>query len=110
MYYQHTKCGGTIDIKKKRCLKCKRKWNIISFYLDPSGIRPIPERADRKRKRAEVRSEATNWSKALQTSIPGVAKVVAILPGWPRWVRISVSVTMAIGLVILGLWLIGVIL
>jgi len=38
--YIHTKCGGKIDSKDRRCLKCKKKWNWLTWLLN-NEIRPV---------------------------------------------------------------------
>ena len=61
MKFYHTKCGGIIDTDKRRCTRCKKKWNLISFRLDPTGIRPMIEAEDlqsKTNKRLQKASES----------------------------------------------------
>lgn len=97
--YTHTKCGGTIDIRHRSCLKCKKRWSIIDFVIDPVGIRPILIKEEVSTKKRTYAS----WADKL----PYVGIVAGVLPNWPRWLRILVFVA-AIGIVYTLLyWIFG---
>jgi len=87
MRFYHTKCGGEIDVRSRRCLKCKKKWNPISFRFDPTGIRPIVDRKGRPLPdRIVPKVERKTWG------VPYLYTVVSKLPKWPRWARILTTV------------------
>lgn len=101
MRYLHTGCGGTVENRK--CLKCGKKWNIISWWLNPSGIRPdLGRPTTRKQVRIMDTSRHTSYAK-WGDSVPGVPVVAGRLPNWPRWARI-LSSTLVVGLIVLLIW------
>lgn len=79
-YIHSPKCKGSIDIKKRKCLKCGRRWNRISFLLDPNGIRPV-------RIISRKSSKPTTYS-SWADKLPGPGLVAGALPNWPRWARL----------------------
>jgi len=80
MRFYHTKCGGEIDVRTRQCLRCKKKWNPISFRFTPSEIRMKQERKTRPAyKPFKQEREVFN-------------KTVSKLPKWPRWARILTSI------------------
>jgi len=81
MRFYHTKCGGEIDTKQRQCLRCKKKWNPISFKLDPTGIRMRQERRQRTTSYKPFKQEREVFN-----------KTVSKLPKWPRWARILTTV------------------
>ena len=86
MRFYHTKCGGEIDVKKRQCTRCKKRWDPIWFRFDPTGIRPL---VDRKGK--PLPEKYQKWvDKSKKYSL--TTKVVSRLPKWPRWARILTSV------------------
>lgn len=91
--YIHTECGGEINTKGRRCTRCKKKWNPISFIFDPTGIRPTKVRVPYE----PMRKPTTHarWG----DKIPGVGTIAGLLPNWPRWLRI-LSVVVIIGIVV----------
>lgn len=107
MRFYHTKCGGEIDVKKRQCKRCKKKWDPISFKLDPIGIRvmrdkmgrPLP---DKHQKTLEVQEPAIpRWMK-FAVGVPYLDTVVSKLPRWPRWARI-LTTAVVLGLIILAI-------
>ena len=86
----HSKCGGELDtriIGGRRCLKCKKRWSILSFIFTPSEVRPkmvkIPWEPIRK---------PTSYAKwADKVPLP-VGQFASILPNWPRWARVLTGV------------------
>ena len=112
MRFIHTKCGGEIDIKKRQCTKCKKKWNPISFRLDPTGIRPMVDRKGRPVPGGEdVRELKKKYAtdKVLKgaswvSKVPGAVKFARLLPKWPRWTRILTS-SAVLAIVAVGIFL-----
>ncbi len=90
MKYIHAHCKGEIDVRKKRCLGCSKKWNLISFWLDSSGIRPVVEKEDIRlaMERRAQKEESATLSRLIQERVPGSRIMVKLLPNWPRWARI----------------------
>jgi len=90
--FQHTKCGGEIDVKKRQCMRCKKKWDPISFRLDPTGIRPMVDKKGRPAPGGQdikkLKKQYAGWA----DSVPGAGKFAGILPKWPRWARITATV------------------
>ena len=95
MRFYHTKCGGEIDIKHRKCLRCGKKWNPISFRLDPSSIRMKQDRKSRPSNYRLFKQEREVFN-----------KTISKLPKWPRWARIltSVVVIAAIAVIIYLVW------
>ncbi len=98
--YIHAHCGGVV--KGRKCLRCGKKWNIISFWVDPSGIRPqIMNREEYEKKsgaKVTVKKGATyaKWADKL----PGVSTVASRLPNWPRWARLLTAGLLVAGLLV----------
>jgi len=90
--YVHTECGGEIDVKGRECIRCKKKWNPISFIFDPTGIRPVKVRVPYEPIKKPV--TYAKWG----DKIPGVGTIASLLPNWPRWARI-LAVIMVIGII-----------
>lgn len=91
MRFYHTKCQGEIDVKKRQCTKCKKKWNPISFRFDPTSIRPLVDRKGRALPdRLVPKVERKTWG------IPYLNTVVSKLPKWPRWARVAVSLVVLV--------------
>lgn len=92
MRFQHTKCGGEIDVKKRQCTKCKYRWNPISFRLDPIGIRPMVDKKGRPLLGGEdvkkLKKKYAPWA----DKVPGAGRFAGLLPAWPRWARILATV------------------
>lgn len=85
MKFYHTKCGGEVDVRKRQCLRCKKKWSPIAFKFDPIGIRASTE----VRPKGVVAPQGSyeSWANKL-SSVPSFAdKLVAKLPNWPKWAR-----------------------
>lgn len=99
MRFYHTKCKGEIDVKKRQCTGCKKKWNPISFRFDPTGIRPI---VDRKGKLLPDKYQKL-VDKQKKYSLFNIA--VSKLPKWPKWARI-VTTVVVIAIVVLIIYLI----
>lgn len=110
MRFTHTKCGGEIDVKKRQCLRCKKKWDPISFRFDPTGIRPLVDKHGKPKpdKVGGVEKEhipsIPRWMQYF-IGAPYLDAFVSRLPKWPRWVRISVSVGIITGVVLLIVFL-----
>lgn len=100
MRFIHVGCGGEIDTKKRMCLKCKKKWNPISFLTTSSEIRPM---VDKRGKPVPDRVSPTTPRKKTYASwadkFPLLGRVLRFLPKWPRWARILVVLAF-IGLII----------
>ena len=109
MRYVHTKCSGTIDLKKRQCLKCGRKWNRLSLWLDPKEIRPVTEPGDMRPKRSR-QEEITTIQQLISERIPGGKYAVFVanhyLPNWPTWARVLSTLLVLGGLVYLITWLV----
>jgi len=94
MRFVHTKCGGEVDTKKRKCSKCKRKWNPISILIT-TELRPM---VDRKRRLVPDRKVTyAKWA----DRIPGAGQVAGFLPNWPRWARILATVIVVIIVVVI---------
>ena len=91
----HTGCGGTIDVKKRTCTKCKKVWNFWNFFMDPVGIRPL------KRTEEVPETSYARWA----DRVPYVSLIASKLPNWPRWARI-ISTLLVYGIVIFGILLV----
>lgn len=108
MKYIHTpECLGTIDLKKRQCSRCRKKWNRFSLWFDPKGIRPVREAGDVRV--LTKQEEVTTVQRLIKQRVPGGHQVVAIaniLPKWPRWARVLSTVVVASGIVGLVTWLI----
>jgi len=86
--YVHTKCGGEIDpnfFTGRKCRKCGKKWNPIAFLLSFGDIRPVVVKVPRQVKKAPT--TYAGWA----GRIPGAVAVASLLPNWPRWARILVT-------------------
>jgi len=95
--YIHSVCGGRLNTQKRMCLRCKKKWGIIGWWLDPTGIRPIRVKVPYEPVR---RTTYANWA----DKIPFVPQFASLLPNWPRWARILSFVVFII--VVVGvIWL-----
>lgn len=109
MRFFHTKCGGEIDVEKRMCRRCKKKWDPISFKLDPVGIRPMLDskgrpKPDKYQKESKKAPEVVlpRWM-MFAIGTPYLNTVVSKLPKWPRWARIltTAAIVAVIILVIL---------
>lgn len=98
----HTKCGGEIDVKARRCRRCKKKWDPVSFRLDPTGIRPMLDKRGRTMP-DEGRPTPKEGSPLPWWSSPEA--FVSKLPKWPKWARV-VTTVVVVGLAILVIYLI----
>lgn len=76
MEFYHKGCGGTIDPVHRRCLKCKKQWNLLSFQVN-NEIRMVPGTLVK----TPVNSGELPWWM-------DKTKFVDKLPKWPRWLRI----------------------
>jgi hypothetical protein len=105
MRYYHTKCGGEIDVKKRQCTRCKKKWDPISFRLDPVSIRPMLDKKGKplpdKVKGYKVEEKPLPSKLAYIVGVPYLDTFVSKLPKWPRWARILVSAAVIALIVIL---------
>ena len=91
--WTHTTCGGTIDTKTRRCLKCTYYWNRRDFFLDPYGIRPVI---------INTPSAFTPyWEFIEKIPVLGIyaTEVAKRLPNWPRWLRV-ISVVVVYSLLV----------
>ena len=98
MRYIHTKCGGNIDIETKTCARCKKHWNLFTWWMTATEIRPIAEIPTRKigNKTLRVpRKQYSSWADRL----PGVSTIASGLPNWPRWARI-LSTLVVVGVIV----------
>jgi len=102
----HIKCGGAIDTEKRICTRCGRRWNPISFWLTPSGIRMIPVRKERVLKYSKEALKKKNLSGVAR--IPGVAGIAGLLPKWPRWARILATAVFVVIVILVILLVRGV--
>jgi len=129
MRFQHTNCGGEIDVKKRQCVRCKKKWDPISFRLDPTSIRPMVDKKGKlvpggedieKLKREYAPTRATPKAIRAKTYKPksyagwldrvpkgvdlGLTKAfVGRLPKWPRWVRVLTTIVFVAIIVVIVL-------
>lgn len=89
--WMHSKCGGEVDTKSRRCLKCKKQWGYLAFIFDPKGLRliniPIPYEPIREKE------EGTSYAKWAD-KLPYVGVVASKLPKWPRWARIVATIAL----------------
>lgn len=110
MRYYHVGCGGEIDVKKRQCRRCKKKWDPISFRFDPISIRPIVDKKGRPipdkkaRFNPETETSLPRWLMFI-LGVPHLDTVVTKLPKWPRWARI-LTTAVVIGLLVLVIELI----
>jgi len=93
--YVHTHCGGIISSRK--CTKCGKKWNIISFLLTPTEIRPQAMSKEEYLKKTSKTLKKTSYMKWAD-KLPGVSWVPQHLPNWPRWARILSSIIVFSGI------------
>ena len=101
MRYIHTKCGGEIHTSKRRCMKCGKKWNILSFWLNPKDIRPDMGRPTTRQQVRKIR-KGTSYAK-WGDAVPGVPTIASRLPNWPRWARVLASVGVLL-VITLAIW------
>ena len=90
MKFIHTACGGTIDVKTKTCTGCKKHWNWFTWWMTATEIRPVatlPSRKVGNRTSRVNRKQYASWG----NKVPGVAAIAGVLPNWPRWARILVT-------------------
>ena len=105
MKYKHIECGGEISPWKMRCLKCgKHWWNPLALVYT-KGIRPMSTKEYTKLKTQELldrkkRVTPPKWA----DRAPGAAILPALLPNWPRWMRILFSLVVLGGPVFLFIW------
>lgn len=115
MRFVHTKCGGEIDVPKRQCRRCKKKWNPVAFRMDALGIRPmtdargrlVPDKGKEKLLKEKTwREQKTGNYAKWGDKVPGLAAFASKLPKWPRWARIlSTLVFVAIVVaIILLIW------
>ena len=77
-FWVHTKCGGEVNVLRRTCTKCKKKWGLIAFLIDPTGLRIGKE---------VIKESPTSYSKWAD-KLPYVGLVAERLPDWPKWARI----------------------
>ncbi len=97
MRFTHTKCGGEIDVAKRQCRRCKKKWNPVAFRVDALSIRPmvdtrgklVPDKVPHKLPKQKTKSHA-DWVEGVPVWLDlGITRLfVKKLPRWPRWARI----------------------
>jgi len=96
MKFYHTECNGVIDVSKRQCQRCKKKWNPVWFRLDPSGIRAVPELRKPAYDPLAKPSTAPGWA----NNFPLLTRFVDKLPKWPRWARILTVMTIVVVIVL----------
>ena len=102
MYIHAGRCGGEIDTRffgGRKCLKCGKRWTLLTFMFDLRSIRPVKVRVPYEPARTKYAKWADN---------PKVAFIGAFaerLPNWPRWARILSTLTF-VGLVGILVWVI----
>jgi len=113
MRFVHTKCGGEINVKKRLCTRCKKKWNPVAFRVDAFGIRPMVDSKGRlvpdKGKEGPLKDKSWHEQRTGDYAkwgdkVPGLAIFASRLPKWPRWARILSAVTflvIVVGIIIL---------
>lgn len=91
-----------------KCDKCGKKWNFLNFWFNfPSMHKQInnvsASRSDMVRKLAyqQKKGKVAKWG----DRVPGVNAVVSILPNWPRWARILVTLVVVTSIVLLVVFL-----
>jgi len=114
MRFVHIKCGGEIDVEKRRCMRCKKRWSRVGFKIDATGIRPmvdskgqlVPDKVKSstlggKTRRKERTGSVASWTDGIPVWVDlGLARVFANwLPRWPRWARILATLIF-VGIVI----------
>ena len=112
MRVMHTKCGGEIDVKTRQCRRCKKRWDPVSFKLDPIGIRPmldargrpLPDREGKGVTEEEYTPSIPRWMQHV-VGAPYLDAVVSKLPKWPRWARILTASAILAGAVLLIIYL-----
>ena len=107
MRYIHSGCGGEVDTRKRMCLRCKKKWNPVSFMLTTGEIRPMVDKKGRlvegpTKKELRHAKPYAKWA----DKVPGAGWFAGKLPEWPRWARILVTLAF-IGVVVLVVHLAG---
>jgi len=113
MRFKHKGCGGEVDTKARKCLKCNKKWGRSSF-LFATDLRPMVGVDGQLKTKERPVSEKplvgqTSYAK-WGDKVPGVSQIASHLPNWPRWVRILVFVVVWGGsLTAIILWAIGII-
>jgi len=96
----HTVCGGDIDTKTKTCTRCKKHWNLFTWWMTATEIRPIAEVPTRKIGDRSLRvglTKKSGYAGWMENRLPGVAAIASRLPNWPRWARLLAT------LVVLGI-------
>jgi len=105
MDYTHRGCGGSVDKKKKQCIRCKKKWNAVSWYTTTELVPVTESRKDRLAKRAARPPRQPTSYAAWADSIPFVGFVASHLPNWPIKYRVLSVLLFYIGLIVLVVWL-----
>ncbi len=106
MGYQHVGCGGAIDTRGRKCLRCKRTWGLFSFWFNTSSIRPVlvtkgPDKGKVVTKASYPipKYSYTNWR-----DNPWVLSFTSILPNWPRKTRLTISALLLLIVLVGWLW------
>lgn len=96
MPFYHVSCGGDISRLRRKCLKCGKKWDLVTFLVTPYEIRLRPT----LRETPKEKLKAPKWATKL-----GLDWFVELMPRWPRWVRILIVLAIYGGVGTLIWWL-----
>jgi len=109
---KHVKCGGEIYVPDRKCIKCGKRWNPVSFQIT-NEIRPMTDSSgkvmvttNKEHLGIKVERKPTSYVKWMDNLGPA-GTIASRLPNWPRWARLLVGTTVIGGVVILVLWLTG---
>ena len=78
----------------------------MEYITTFNTISPVPETQEAVKKQVYTRLEGSKTGKTHAKwgdKIPGVGNVAGLLPNWPRWLRITVTLGI-IGLVVAVFW------
>ncbi len=89
MSYYHKKDNGKIGLWNRKCSKCGKTWPISAWFKYPAPSDMTKFIIETKEKKFTTYSK---WADKL----PGVGAIAELLPDWPRWARILVTVILVV--------------
>jgi len=97
MSYLHVGCGGTVDVRKRTCTKCSKKWGRVGFLTNTEitmGTTREEMLLRLKKKGVGTTTSYSSWA----DKYPFVSLVARNLPNWPRRYRLLVGLVGFVGI------------